>query len=202
MQWAELVRAMMVETEWRMSGRVPSMEEYMRVALPSIALGPILCISLYLVGPELPDDVVRGHEYSELLRHTNICSRLKNDLATYERENAQGKVNSVPLLARRRGGSIEAAEREVKGTVEASRRKLLRLVARKEGAVPRPCRALFWNICKAVHRFFYKGEDSYTSPTELVHAGNAVVLDPLRLPAGMIDRTASTSKAAGRACLS
>ena len=130
----------MVETEWRMSGRVPSMEEYMRVALPSIALGPILCISLYLVGPELPDDVVRGHEYSELLRHTNICSRLKNDLATYERENAQGKVNSVPLLARRRGGSIEAAERDVKGTVEASRRKLLRLVARKEGAVPRPCR--------------------------------------------------------------
>jgi len=146
MQWAELVRAMMVETEWRMSGRVPSMEEYMRVALPSIAVGPVLCSSLYLVGPELPDDVVRGHEYSELLRHTNICSRLKNDLATYERENAQGKVNSVPLLARRRGGSIEAAEREVKGTVEASRRKLLRLVARKEGAVPRPCRAILGHL--------------------------------------------------------
>ena len=190
MQWADLARAMRAEAEWTMRGHLPSLEEYMEVTVPSFGLGPIALTSLYLVGPELPDDVVRGHEYSELLRHTNICSRLKNDLATYERENAQGKVNSVPLLARRRGGSIEAAEREVKGTVEASWRKLLRLVARKEGAVPRPCRALFWNICKAVHRFFYKGEDSYTSPTELVHAGNAVVLDPLRLPAGMIDLTA------------
>lgn len=172
----------MAETEWRMSGRMPSMEEYMRVALPSIALGPILSTSIYLVGPELPDDVVRGHEYSELLQHTNICSRLQNDLATYEREKAQGKVNSILLLARRRGGSVEAAKREVKGAIEASRRKLLRLVAAQEGAVPRPCRALFWDICKAVHRFFFMGEDGYTSPRELMHAGNAVVLDPLRLP--------------------
>ncbi|TKW28446.2 hypothetical protein SEVIR_3G324045v4 [Setaria viridis] len=39
MQWAEMVRAMMAEAEWRMTGHVPSMEEYMSVGLPSFALG-------------------------------------------------------------------------------------------------------------------------------------------------------------------
>ncbi|OEL16801.1 Stemar-13-ene synthase [Dichanthelium oligosanthes] len=184
--WAEMVRAMMSEAEWRMSGHVPSMEEYMEVGLPSFALGPILPSSTYLVGPELTDDMVRGHEYAELLRHTNICGRLQNDYATYEREKAQGKINSVLLLAPRHGGCIEAAKREVKSAIEASRRELLRLVTREEGAVPRPCRSLFWDVCKVVHRF-YMGEDGYTSPTELMHAGNAVVLDPLRLPAGKIE---------------
>lgn len=150
----------MTEADWRMSGHAPSsMDEYMAAGEPSIALGPIVLPSLYLVGPELPDDVARGPECREMLRHMNICGRLLNDLRTYAKERREGSVNSVLLLADLRYGgsssaaSVEAAKRELSRTIEASRRELLRLVVREAGAVPRPCRQLFWNMCKVLHLF-------------------------------------------------
>ncbi|TVU15797.1 hypothetical protein EJB05_39335, partial [Eragrostis curvula] len=67
--WADVARAMLTEAEWRMNGYVPlpSMEEYMRVAEVSWGLGPILPATLYFVGPELPEEVVRCPE-RKLLR--------------------------------------------------------------------------------------------------------------------------------------
>ncbi|TKW28451.2 hypothetical protein SEVIR_3G324300v4 [Setaria viridis] len=181
--WAEAATAMMAEAEWRMTGHVPSMEEYMAVALPSFVLGPIVPVSAYLVGTELPEAAVRCPEYGELFRHMSVCGRLVNDLRSYEREAAQGKVNSVLLLAAdppRSGGDLEASKREVRSAIEASRRELLRLVVGEDGgAVPRPCRRLFWNMSKVVHLFYMEG-DGYASPKEMMRAANAVVLDPLR----------------------
>ncbi|OEL22662.1 Ent-pimara-8(14),15-diene synthase [Dichanthelium oligosanthes] len=197
--WAEMVRAMMVEADWRITGHVPSMEEYMTAGLPSFKLGPVIAASAYLVGPELPEDVVRCPEYSELFLHLSICGRYLNDLRSYEREKEEGKVNSVLLLAPRYGGSIETAKREVKSATEASRRELLRLVVRDGGAVPRPCREVFWNMCKAIH-LFYMDEDGYVTPKEMMHAANAVVLNPLRLP-GEVDTLAVSNKPR-HACLS
>uniref|UniRef100_K3ZE87 Terpene synthase metal-binding domain-containing protein n=1 Tax=Setaria italica TaxID=4555 RepID=K3ZE87_SETIT len=83
------------------------------------------------------------------------------------------------------GGDIQAAKREVRSVMKASRMELLRLeVGEEGGSVPGPCRRLFWNMSKVVHLFYMDG-DGYASPTEIVRAANAVVLDPLwRLPAG------------------
>lgn len=182
MQWADLVRAMMTEAEWSMRGHVPSsMEEYMQVAETSFALGPIVLMPLYLIGPELPEAVVRCPEYKQLFHHMNVCGRLLNDLQSYEREAKQGKINSVLLVAPRHGGSVEAAKCEVRRAIEASRRELLRmLVAEADATVPRPFRQEFWNMCKMVH-LFYMEDDCYSSPKELVHAANMVVFDPLRV---------------------
>ncbi|CAN6374612.1 unnamed protein product [Urochloa humidicola] len=191
--WAEIVRAMMAEAQWTISGKVPSMEEYMTTGLPSFALAPVIAASAYIIVPELTEEVVRCAEYSELLRHMSVCGRLLNDLRSYEREKEQGKVNSVLILAQGHGGSVEAAKREVKSAVEASRRELLRLVLREEGAVPRLCRMLFWNMCKAIH-LFYLDEDGFVTPNEMMHAAKAVVVDPLHLPSVIIDSRAASSK--------
>jgi hypothetical protein len=176
---------MMAEAEWRITGHHPSMDEYMKVALPSFALGPIVPVSSYLVGPELPEEVIRCPEYGELFHHMSVCGRLVNDLRSYEREAAQGKVNSVLLLAAG-GGDIDDAKREVRRAIEASRRELLRLVVGEDGsAVPRPCKMLYWNMSKVVHLFYMEG-DGYASPKEMMRAANAVVFDPLpRLPGSM-----------------
>ncbi|CAN6241693.1 unnamed protein product [Urochloa humidicola] len=187
--WADTVKAGMAEAEWRMSGRAPSsMEEYMAAGEPSFALGPIVPPSLYLVGPELPEGVVSAPAYGEMLRHVSVCGRLLNDLRTCAKESGEGGINSVQLLAGLRccGGSstaagMEAAKRELSRAVEASRRELLRLVVRDGGAVPRPCRVLFWNMCKVLH-LFYMEEDGYASPEEMMGAANAVLLQPRHLP--------------------
>ncbi|CAN6342768.1 unnamed protein product [Urochloa humidicola] len=185
--WGDLVRAMMAEAEWSMTGRMPTIEEYMAAAEPSFALGPVVLMPLYLVGPALSEEVVRSQEYINLFHHMNVCGRFLNDLKTYKREKAQGKINSVLLLANsRHGGDIKAAKREASGAIEASRKELLRLVVGGDGGgdvVPPRCRLEFWNMCKVLHVFYMEG-DSYSVPELLVHAANAVVLDPLRLPEG------------------
>ncbi|CAN6329010.1 unnamed protein product [Urochloa humidicola] len=187
--WGDLVRAMMVEAEWSMTGRTPTIEEYMVAAEPSFALGPVVLMPLYLVGPVLSEDAVRSQEYIKLFHHMNACGRFLNDLRTYKREKAQGKINSILLLANSlHGGDIEAAKREARGAIETSRKELLRLVVGGDGGggvVPPRCRLEFWNMCKVLHVFYMEG-DSYSVPELLVHAANAVVLDPLRLP-GKVD---------------
>ncbi|CAL4994958.1 unnamed protein product [Urochloa decumbens] len=182
--WAEVSTAMLAEAEWKMSGHIPSIEEYMKVGISSYSLATVITASAYVMVPELTEDVVRSVDYGELVRHMSICGRLTSDLQQYEREKEeQGKHNSVLVLADRHGGDIEAAKREVKGIYEASRRELLRLVLRDGGAVPRPCRMLFWYMCKATN-FFYLDADTYVTPKEMMQTARSVVLDPLRLPPG------------------
>ncbi|KAG2620631.1 hypothetical protein PVAP13_3NG178566 [Panicum virgatum] len=164
---AKTAAASMAEAEWRMKGHVPSLDEYMAVTVPSFGLGPITFTSFCLLGPELSEQVVRSRD------------RFLNNLRTYEREEEQGKTNSVLLLDPRYGGSIEAAKRETTSALAASRRELLRMVVRDGGAVPRPMRQEFWNIYKVSH-LMYSEEDGFTSTSrETLCAANAVVHEPL-----------------------
>lgn len=188
-QWLGYVRAMMVEAGWQRERYVPTMEEYMPVAEVSFALGPIFLTPLYLVGPKLSEDAIRGPECDKMLRHMSIFGRLVNDLGTYEKESSQGKINSVLLHAIRYGDSmsstsVDAAKEEIMRMAAASRRELLGLVVRGTGsAVPRQCKELFWNMCKVAHLFYLHG-DGFCSLQEMMAAGNAVVHAPLevRLP--------------------
>lgn len=184
MQWLDTARAMMKEAEWSREGHVPSMEEYMPVAEVSFALGPIVPTALYLMGPDLlPEEVVRGPEYGGLMRLTNVCCRLLNDMASYGRESGDGKIaNSVLLLHLHSASSVDMAKEEIRRTVEASKRELLRLVitAGGGGGVPRPCKDLFWNMCK-VANLTYLQANGYCSLEEMLGAASAVVHDPLNV---------------------
>uniref|UniRef100_A0A0D9W9C2 Terpene synthase metal-binding domain-containing protein n=1 Tax=Leersia perrieri TaxID=77586 RepID=A0A0D9W9C2_9ORYZ len=168
--------------EWRQSQYVPTAEEYMENAVVTFALGPIVLPALYLVGPKLPDSVVRSQECSELFRLMSTCGRLLNDVQSYEREGTQGKLNSVSLLALQSGGSVtmEEAVKEIQKPVEKCRRELLNLVVSRECVIPRPCKDLFWNMCKVCY-FFYSGSDGFSSPTAKAGAVNAVIHEPLLL---------------------
>jgi len=196
LQWLDLARGMMAESEWTLTGHVPSsLEEYIEVAVPAFGLGVIALTTLYLAGPELTEEVVRSQEYEEMLWHVGASTRLLNDLQTYKREEEQGKTNSVLLLAPRHGGSIEAAKREVRSVIAASRRELLRLVVRDGCAGTRSLRQEFWNIYKVGH-LLYSEEDGWcTSSSETIRAGNAVVHEPLSWrPGGKIGSPAAARR--------
>ncbi|KAF0894041.1 hypothetical protein E2562_033920 [Oryza meyeriana var. granulata] len=180
--WLCLLRSMMTEAEWQRIKYVPTMEDYMANAVVSFALGPIVLPTLYFVGPKLQEDVIEDHEYNELFRLMSTCGRLMNDSQGFERENVDGKLNSISLLVHHSGGSmsIEEAKRVAQKSIDTSRRNLLGLVLREQGAVPRPCKQLFWKMCKIVHMFYFR-TDGFSSPKEMVSAVNAVVKEPLKL---------------------
>lgn len=100
-----------------------------------------------------------------------------------QREGSAGKLNSVSLLVLHSGGSmsIDVAKKVIQKSIDTSRRDLLRLVLRKESVVPRPCKELFWKMCKVLHLFYFQ-TDGFSSPKEMVSAVNEVINEPLKSP--------------------
>ncbi|XBJ05170.1 hypothetical protein VPH35_024003 [Triticum aestivum] len=180
--WVDALRSMMTEAEWMWSQYLPTMDEYMTSANVSYILGPIVLPSLYFVGQELSESVVKDQEYNELFMLMSTCGRFLNDTQGFEREGSQGKVNSVSLLILQSGGSMstKAAKKAIEESIASCRKDLLRLVLREDSVVPRPCKELFWKMCKINH-LFYSQIDGFSSPTAMVGAANAVIYEPLKL---------------------
>ncbi|KAK1260387.1 hypothetical protein QJS04_geneDACA023784 [Acorus gramineus] len=181
--WLALVKSMMRESEWLKNNAVPTLDDYMTNGCISFALGPIVLPTLYFVGPEISEDVIRSPEYSNLFKLMSTCGRILNDVQGFEREGNEGKLNSVSLLVLNGHGkvSVEDAKREMRDKIDHSRRELLRLVLQTEGSVvPRECKDLFWKMSKILH-VFYMRNDGFTSPKEMLNAVNAVIYEPLNV---------------------
>uniref|UniRef100_A0A0D9YTX0 Uncharacterized protein n=1 Tax=Oryza glumipatula TaxID=40148 RepID=A0A0D9YTX0_9ORYZ len=182
--WLHLVRCMKVEAEWQRSQHLPTFEEYMESGMVSLGQGCTVMSALFLIGEKLPEGIVELEEYDELFRLMGTCGRLLNDIRGIEREESDGKMtNGVSLLVHASGGSmsVDEAKTEVMKRIDASRRKLLSLVVgEQEGPIPRPCKQLFWKMCKIFHLFYYQ-TDGFSSPKEMVSAVDAVIKEPLQL---------------------
>uniref|UniRef100_R7WDL9 Ent-kaur-16-ene synthase, chloroplastic n=1 Tax=Aegilops tauschii TaxID=37682 RepID=R7WDL9_AEGTA len=180
--WLQLLRTMMTEADWRMRQYVPTVEEYMKVAVVSFTVVPILLPASYFVRQALLACVVNSQEYNELFRLMGTCCRLLNDIQGFERESSEGKLDSVSLRVLHADGSmsIEAAKDSIKRSIVSCRKDLLRLVLKQDSVVPRACKELFWNMCKICH-LFYSHTDAFTSPSEMVTTVNAVINEPLKL---------------------
>ncbi|KAF8649965.1 hypothetical protein HU200_064121 [Digitaria exilis] len=193
--WLDLLRSVMVEVEWQSSQHAPTLEEYMRNAVVSFALGPIVLPALYFVRQELLEHAVKDQEYDELFRLMSTCGRLLNDIQGFEREGSQGKLNSVSLLVLHSHGSmsIDTAKKAIQKSIDVSRRDLLRLVLRKESAVPGTCKELFWKMCKVLHLFYFQ-TDGFSCPKEMVGAVNEVINQPLKVQISTSSLSSSSTK--------
>ncbi|KAF3338368.1 ent-kaur-16-ene synthase [Carex littledalei] len=177
--WLSLLRSMMTESKWQRNKSIPTVEEYMANGTISFALGPIILPALYFLGPKITDEIIKHDEYDHLFRLVSTYGRLLNDIRSIERD---GKLNSVSLRILHSGNSlsIEAAEKDVKKSIEDTRIELLQLVLKDGTAVPKPCKELFWKIYTILHSF-YMNTDGFSSPTEMVSAVNAVIHDSLNV---------------------
>ncbi|KAL3512624.1 hypothetical protein ACH5RR_025341 [Cinchona calisaya] len=144
--WLDVLESMMKELEWWSDGVIPTMEEYLSVAIVTISCQLIIFSALCFLGHELPEEVLRSDEYSGLVKHISIIGRLCNDLQTYEREMQERKVNSVTLQLCHGNGEVtlEEAIIKIKGMIENSRMELLQIVLQTKGSrVPRMGQASF-----------------------------------------------------------
>lgn len=106
----------------------------------------------------------------------------QTDIFDMQREGKEGKLNSVSLRILNSGTplSIETVEKDVKKSTEEIRTELLQLVLKEGTVVPKPCKELFWKMCKILH-LFYMNTDGFSSPGEMVSAVNAVIHDSLNV---------------------
>ncbi|KAK9131608.1 hypothetical protein Scep_011136 [Stephania cephalantha] len=186
--WLSLLKSMMKEATWARDKWTPAFHEYMSNACTSFALGPVVLITLYFLGPKISKEVIGSPEYANLFTHISVCGRLLNDIQSFKREAKQGKSNSVLLHMIRGNGAIseEEAVRDMKLLIDISKRKVLRLVLQCKGSViPRDCKDLFWKTVRVSH-LFYKSSDGFSSQQEMLDEVNSVLHDPINLPSSTL----------------
>ncbi|KAL8147274.1 ent-kaurene synthase-like 1 isoform X1 [Apium graveolens] len=177
--WMEFLSSVLREAEWARDSYVPKLEEYMTNGFISIALGPIVLPSVYLVDPELSENVFQNGELRNLLELMSTCGRLLNDIQSYKRESKQGKLNSVSLHMIHTD-SEEAAVQDIKNIINEKRRELQRKVLQdKDSVVPRVCKDLFWKMSRVMH-FTYMKDDGFTLDN-MFWAVKAIIHEPISI---------------------
>ncbi|XP_028799740.1 ent-kaurene synthase-like 2 [Neltuma alba] len=83
-QWVDILRSGLKEVEWRRNKCVPSIEEYERNGITTMALGPIVLSAMYLIGPKLPRAVAESAECDYLLDVLGLHGRYLNDVNGYQ----------------------------------------------------------------------------------------------------------------------
>ncbi|XP_050370645.1 ent-kaurene synthase 5, chloroplastic [Argentina anserina] len=180
--WLDLLKSMLNEAKWLMNKSAPTLEEYLENAYVSFAMGPNVLSNLYLVGPKLSEDAVQSSEYHSLYRLLSTVGRLLNDMQSYKREAAEGKLNAVTLAIIHGNGSVseEDAINEMKSIITSKRRELRRLVLQdKDSVVPSACKELFWNMSRILH-LFYERHDGYTA-NDMMKTVNELTHEPIIL---------------------
>ncbi|KAM7270090.1 hypothetical protein ACFE04_029304 [Oxalis oulophora] len=181
--WVDLLRSVLQEAEWAKNKSVPTLNEYMENAYVSFALGPVVVLTVYLIGHKVSDEVYNSPEFQKLFQHMSICGRLLNDIQSYKRESTQGKLNVVSLHLIHGESDIteDVVVEKLKSDIEFHRREVLRLVLYKKGStIPRACKDLFWKMTKVLHMFYMK-DDGLTAHEDMKKTVNSLFYEPVNL---------------------
>ncbi|KAK4267998.1 hypothetical protein QN277_024707 [Acacia crassicarpa] len=185
--WVDLLRSMLKEAEWGRGKCVPSIEEYERNGIITMALGPIIVPVMYLMGPKLPQAIIESDEYNHLYEVVSLHGRYLNDINGYQREKEQGKfVNSISLRLKNGCGAKSEQEiiEDIKSKIDGTRKEVLRLVLQKEGSIiSSDIKKVYWKMCRTLH-LAYKKDDvihAKKTPHEMLNIKDVVLNDPIIL---------------------
>ncbi|KAJ0642161.1 putative ent-kaurene synthase [Helianthus annuus] len=166
--WLDVLNSMLREVIWRRDAYTPTMNEYMKNASVSFALGPIVLNTMYFVGPKLSEEIVKRSEYHNIYDLMSVMGRLLNDIYSFMREIKE-ELNAIELQLRN-GESATGEEeviKEITTDIKNMRREIMKLVTEEKGSVvPRACKDLFLNMSNVLN-LFYATDDGFTGDTIL-----------------------------------
>lgn len=177
-----LVRAYFAEAKWFHLNHVPTMEEYMPIALTSAAVELLLVTSLLgmedFVTKDAFDWLLYGN--SKMVKAVELVGRLMDDIAGHKFEQERGHGPS----------SVECFMKQYKVTEEEAKVELRKQVADawkdiNEGMccpaiVPRPLLVRILNFVRAMHVMYKDEIDIYThSGTKLKEYVTSLYVNPL-----------------------
>ncbi|KFK40733.1 hypothetical protein AALP_AA2G034100 [Arabis alpina] len=180
--WGETFESWLREAEWSKKGYIPSMEEYLRNGMISIAAHTIALSVSCLLEPRFPQHKLKSDKYDSLTTLLMIIPRLLNDLQSYQKEQKQGKLNSVLLHMRTRSGlEIEDSLGHIEKIIESKRKEFLEHVL-VDGLsdLPKSCKEIHISCCKVFEMFFNK-KNRYDSDTEMLQEIKKALYDPVNV---------------------
>ncbi|KAJ0265824.1 (E,E)-geranyllinalool synthase [Hirschfeldia incana] len=178
--WAETFEAWLREAVWSKKGHMPSMEEYLHSGMISIAAHTMALSVSCLMEPCFPQHKLNPGKYDTLTTLLMIIPRLLNDLQSYQREQEQGKINSVLLHMRNAPGlEIENSIAHIENIIDSNRKEFLKHVL-MDGLsdLPKPCKEIHMSCCQVFEMFFNK-KNRYDSDTAMLQDIKKAFYDPV-----------------------
>ncbi|THG00889.1 hypothetical protein TEA_026258 [Camellia sinensis var. sinensis] len=166
-----LVRAYFEEAKWFHQGNVPSIEEYMRVALVTGAYTMLATTSLVGMGEVVSKEAFDWVSSDPLIvQASSVVCRLMDDMVGHKFEQKRGHiVSAVECHMKQYGASEEEALVELKKRVTNAWKDINQECLRPT-AVPMPLLLRVVNLARVIN-VLYKDEDGYT------HSGTKLKVD-------------------------
>ncbi|KAL1210783.1 (E,E)-geranyllinalool synthase [Cardamine amara subsp. amara] len=180
--WSETFESWLREAEWSKKGHKVSMEEYIRNGMISIAAHTIALSISCLMEPCFPQHKLQPGNYDNVTKLLMIIPRLLNDLQSYQKEQEQGKINSVLLHMRNHAGiEIEDSITHIEKIIDSKRKEFLEHILVDElSDLPKPCKEIHMSCCKVFEMFFNK-KNRFDSDTEMLQDIKKALYDPVNV---------------------
>ncbi|CAE5962780.1 unnamed protein product [Arabidopsis arenosa] len=180
--WGETFESWLREAEWSKKGHTVSMEEYIRNGMTSIAAHTIALSISCLMEPCFPQNKLKQGNYDNITTLLMIISRLLNDLQSYQKEQEQGKINSVLLhLKNHPGLKIEDSIAHIEKIIDSKRKEFMEhVLVDGKSDLPKPGKEIHMSCCKVFEMFFNK-KNRYDSNTEMLQDIKKALYDPVNV---------------------
>ncbi|KAJ4850830.1 hypothetical protein Tsubulata_047454, partial [Turnera subulata] len=171
-----LVHAYFEEAQWFHENRIPSMEEYMRVAL--VTSGYTMLTTVSFIGM---DNIVTNQAFDWVLQHPNIIKgsetigRLMDDIKSHKFEQERGHAASAVECYTKEHGVPEEEACKVLQMEVVKAWKDINEECLKPTAVPMPLLTRILNLTRVID-VIYKDEDCYTHVGKVMKNNVASVL--------------------------
>ncbi|KAL8460390.1 hypothetical protein ACS0TY_032067 [Phlomoides rotata] len=167
--WRETFVSWMVERRWSLTGYIPSMDEYLATGCTSIAAHTIALPATTFFNQNSSTPPFKHRNITKLLM---AVARLANDIHSYQKEEADGKMNLVLLhLHQHPNLSIEDSVTYVKQMLETKRKEFMEQVLMDIDSdhedMARSCKKIHL-YCMKVFQMFFNSANLFDSETALL----------------------------------
>ncbi|XP_027160313.1 S-linalool synthase-like [Coffea eugenioides] len=167
--WRETFLSWMTERTWSDTGYLPSMEEYLETGMVSIAAHTLVLPASRFLSQKLPVEEFKPGKYRDITKLLMASTRLVNDTQSYQKEQADGKMNMVTLhLNENPEADIDDSVAYVKHILDEKTKEFLQIVLEDSSSdMPKSFRHLHLS-CMKVFQMFFNSTNLYDSKEDLI----------------------------------
>ncbi|KAJ7968504.1 Terpene synthase [Quillaja saponaria] len=180
--WYVTFLSRLIEANWSRMKIRPSINDYIKTGMTSIAIHTLVLPASCFLKPSLPNEKLRPKQYETVTKLLMVISRLLNDMQSYQKEKEQGKVNSVlAFMIENPDAEIEDSIAHVREIIDKKKKELLEHVLMDGFTdLPKPCMDLHL-LCLKVFQMFFNSTNRFDSNIEMLHDIKKAIYFPLEV---------------------
>ncbi|XP_057950896.1 S-linalool synthase-like [Malania oleifera] len=181
--WYETFGSWLTEAKRSKTQCLPSMDEYLKTGMVSIAIHTIVLPASCFFNPSLPNHKLKPSKYETATTLSMQIARMLNDIQSYQKELEEGKLNLVLLyLKENPKATIEDSIAYVTEILDKKKKELIEevLMDGLSANLPKPSKH-FHLSCTKVYQMFFYSSNGFDSNTKMLPHIQRAIYFPLQV---------------------